>query len=43
MGKDREFVLDGGAKIQSIFGREVDYLRAKGYVFSPDGTATKVK
>jgi hypothetical protein len=43
IGKDREFVLDGGAKIQSIFGREVDYLRAKGYVFSPDGTATKVK
>jgi hypothetical protein len=36
-------VLDNGKKIQSIFGREVDYLKAKGYTFMPDGTAVKVK
>jgi hypothetical protein len=37
------FVLDGEKKIQSIFGREVDYLKAKGYMFMLDGTAVKVK
>ena len=42
-GKDKLFVLDNGKKIQSIFGREVDYLRSKGYMFKPDGTAVKVK
>jgi hypothetical protein len=42
-GKDNAFVLDNGKKIQSIFGREVDYLKAKGYTFMPDGTAVKVK
>jgi hypothetical protein len=42
-GKDKEFVLDSGKRIQSIFGREVDYLKAKGYTFMSDGTAVKVK
>jgi hypothetical protein len=42
-GKDNAFVLDNGKKIQSIFGREVDYLKAKGYTFKPDGTAVKVQ
>lgn len=42
-GKDNAFVLDNGKRIQSIFGREVDYLKAKGYTFMPDGTAVKVK
>jgi Domain of unknown function (DUF4157) len=35
------FVLDNGKKIQSIFGREVEYLKAKGYTFKADGTAVK--
>jgi hypothetical protein len=38
-----EFVLDGGDKVKSIFGREVDYLTSKGYTFLPDGTAVKAK
>ena len=42
-GKDREFVLDAGKRIQSIFGREVDYLEAQGYKILSDGTASKVK
>jgi hypothetical protein len=34
------FVLDeGGNKIRSIFGREVDYLTSKGYTLLSDGTA----
>jgi hypothetical protein len=38
------FVLDAnGRRIQSIFGREVEYLRAHGYTFLPDGTAVKIK
>lgn len=37
----RSFVLDNGKKIQSIFGREVEYLQSKGYTFKPDGTAVK--
>ena len=37
-----EFVLDEGSnRIKSIFGREVDYLEAHGYVFQADGTAIK--
>jgi len=35
------FILDGGQKIRSIFGREVDYLTANGYKILPDGTAVK--
>jgi hypothetical protein len=42
-GKDEGFVLDEGRKIRSIFGREVDYLKSKGYTFMPNGTAVKVK
>lgn len=42
-GKSKEYVLDNGQKIQSIFGREVDYLKANGYTFLADGTAAKVK
>ena len=42
-GKDKQFVLDNGKRIQSIFGREVEYLKSKGYTFKPDGTAVKVK
>jgi hypothetical protein len=37
----KSFVLDNGKKIQSIFGREVEYLKAKGYTFKADGTAVK--
>jgi hypothetical protein len=37
----RSFVLDNGKKLQSIFGREVEYLKAKGYTFKADGTAVK--
>ena len=37
----KSFVLDNGKKIQSIFGREVEYLKAKGYTFKPDGTAVR--
>jgi hypothetical protein len=37
----KSFVLDNGKKIQSIFGREVEYLKAKGYTFKADGTAIK--
>lgn len=37
-----EFILDAdGNKIKSIFGREIDYLRSKGYTFLADGTAVK--
>ena len=40
--KGKQFVLDGsGNKIKSIFGREVDYLKSKGYTFQPDGSAIK--
>ncbi len=39
----KSFVLHDGEKVQSIFGREVAYLRSKGYVFKPDGTAVKVQ
>jgi hypothetical protein len=28
---------------EPIFGREVEYLKAKGYTVKPDGTAVKVK
>jgi hypothetical protein len=36
------FVLDGsGNKIKSIFGREVDYLKSKGYTILDNGTAIK--
>ncbi len=38
--KDGSFVLDGaGKKIKSIFGREVDYLKGKGYTWGADGVA----
>lgn len=37
----KSFLLDNDKKIQSIFGREVEYLKAKGYTFKPDGTAVK--
>jgi hypothetical protein len=40
--KGSEFVLDVyGNKIKSIFGREIDYLRSKGYTILSDGTAIK--
>jgi hypothetical protein len=40
--KGTKFILDErGNKIKSIFGREVDYLRSKGYTFQADGTAVK--
>jgi hypothetical protein len=42
-GKDEAFVLDDGKRVQSIFGREVDYLKARGYTFMADGTAVKVQ
>jgi hypothetical protein len=36
------FVLDvSGNKIKSIFGREIDYLKSKGYTILNDGTAIK--
>lgn len=35
------FVTENGNKIKSIFGREVDYLRSKGYEFLNDGTAVR--
>lgn len=39
-----KLVLDNnGAKIRSIFGREVDYLASHGYVFHADGTAARVR
>jgi hypothetical protein len=37
----KSFVSDNGKKIQSIFGREVEYLESKGYTFQADGTAVK--
>jgi hypothetical protein len=36
-----KFVLDNGNKIKSIFGREIDYLTAKGYNIQTDGIAVK--
>lgn len=40
--KGTEFVLDAaGQRIRSIFGREVDVLKANGYKFLEDGTAVK--
>jgi hypothetical protein len=40
--KKGTFVLDdSGNRIKSIFGRELDYLKSKGYTFLPDGTAVK--
>jgi hypothetical protein len=36
-----DFILENGQKTKSIFGREVDYLKANGYEFLPDGTAVK--
>ena len=37
-----EFVLDAsGNKIKSIFGREIDLLKANGYTFLPNGIAVK--
>jgi hypothetical protein len=37
-----DFLLDeAGNKIKSIFGREVDHLRSKGFTIRPDGTATR--
>lgn len=36
------FVLEvNGNKIKSIFGREIDYLKSKGYTILSDGTAVK--
>jgi hypothetical protein len=35
------FVTENGNKIKSIFGREVDYLKSKGYEFLSDGTAVR--
>lgn len=35
------FVLDNGERIKSIFGREIDYLKANGYKFGVNGTAVK--
>jgi hypothetical protein len=37
----KSFVVDNGKKIRSIFGREVEYLKSKGYTFKADGTAVK--
>ncbi|MFT3764412.1 MAG: DUF4157 domain-containing protein [Minicystis sp.] len=36
-----EFILENGQKTRSIFGREVDLMKANGYEFLPDGTAVK--
>jgi hypothetical protein len=37
-------ILDkNGAKMRSIFGREVDYLTSHGYTFLPDGTAVRLQ
>ena len=33
--------MHNGVQQKSIFGREVDYLKSKGYSFEPDGTAVK--
>ncbi|MFO7563103.1 MAG: DUF4157 domain-containing protein [Enhygromyxa sp.] len=42
--KDGSFVLDAsGNKIKSIFGREVDYLKSKGYTWGADGVAVPPK
>ena len=42
--KKGKFILDkAGKKIKSIFGREVDYLLAKGYQILSDGTAISPK
>jgi hypothetical protein len=43
MGKDEQLVLDRGEQIRSIFGREVDYLQAKGYTFGADGIAARTR
>lgn len=37
------FVLDNGQRIRSIFGREVDYLKAQGYEFRANGTAVRTR
>lgn len=34
-------IFHNGQRQKSIFGREVDYLRSKGYTFEQDGTAVK--
>jgi hypothetical protein len=40
--KNGKPILDSAVnKIRSIFGREVDYLKSKGYKFLSDGTAIK--
>jgi hypothetical protein len=40
--KNKVLLLDKeGNRIQSVFGREVEYLESKGYTFMPDGTAIK--
>lgn len=40
--KGKNFILDAsGNKIKSIFGREIDYLKSRGYTFLSDGTAIK--
>jgi hypothetical protein len=39
---DNKFVFDSsGNRIKSIFGREIDYLRANGYEVLADGTAVR--
>ena len=34
-------MVHNGRHLKSIFGREVDYLKSKGYTFQPDGMAVK--
>lgn len=41
--EDGKYVMKNGERIRSIFGREVDYLKANGYAFRADGTAVKVR
>jgi hypothetical protein len=34
--KTGEFILDHGKRVKSIFWREMEYLKSKGYVFQPE-------
>ncbi|MBF7089961.1 hypothetical protein IUY40_00155 [Flavobacterium sp. ALJ2] len=41
-GESGNFVLDtSGKQIQSIFGREIEYFKSKGYKILNNGTAVK--
>ena len=36
-----EFVLNGGQRVRSIFGREVQFLQQNGYRIGTDGVAVR--